>query len=137
MKVIRYWLPVAFVVSLIFYLSSLPAHEVPESWFPYQDKVQHIIAYTCLGFVFARALSWKFRNNPQGKPFKNALYISIFMSTAYGALDEFHQSFTPGRSVEFADFLADSVGSIIGAILVIPYRRWIAKKSESRPPDIS
>lgn len=131
MKIIRYWLPVGFVVGIIFYLSSLPAHEVPESWFPYQDKVQHVIAYACLGFVVARALSWKFRKNPQGKPFKNSLYIAVIFGALYGALDEYHQSFTPGRSVEFADFLADTLGSIIGAALAIPYRRWVARKSSN------
>jgi VanZ family protein len=35
----------------------------------------------------------------------------------YGASDEWHQSFVPGRMVEVADWLADSIGGVIGAVV--------------------
>lgn len=38
---------------------------------------------------------------------------AFVFSAAYGVLDEYHQSFVPGRSVEFYDFLADCGGALL------------------------
>ena len=38
---------------------------------------------------------------------------AFIFSAAYGVLDEYHQSFVPGRSVEFYDFLADCGGALL------------------------
>lgn len=35
---------------------------------------------------------------------------------AFGAADEWHQRFIPGRSTELADWLADSAGAAVGAV---------------------
>jgi VanZ family protein len=44
---------------------------------------------------------------------------------AVGALDEWHQDFIPRRSMSFADWIADSSGAIVGALLVrfVPFLR--------------
>lgn len=38
---------------------------------------------------------------------------AFIFSAVYGILDEYHQSFVPGRSVEFYDFLADCGGALL------------------------
>ena len=39
----------------------------------------------------------------------------------FGITDEWHQSFTPGRAVEFADWVADTSGAVLAVTL---YLRW-------------
>ena len=42
----------------------------------------------------------------------------MIIVTFYGMLDEFHQSFIPGRSMEFFDWLADFLGAAAGITFV-------------------
>jgi VanZ family protein len=50
-------------------------------------------------------------------------WIALVLVSAYGMSDEWHQSFTPGRSVELADWLADTSGA---AMAIVMYRTWDA-----------
>jgi VanZ family protein len=52
------------------------------------------------------------------------LLITFIFGSIYGISDELHQYFVPGRSVEFLDWVADTLGSTSGAILSMFYRRW-------------
>ncbi|MDH3980911.1 MAG: VanZ family protein, partial [Gammaproteobacteria bacterium] len=46
-------------------------------------------------------------------------YWKITALTAlYGVLDEFHQSFVPGRNADVLDVLADASGALLGAGLL-------------------
>ena len=82
------------------------------------DKISHLLAYTFFGILIARALYFQNRF-----PFfsQNYLWLTIFIGILYGISDEFHQSFVPGRTVEFADALADSIGIILG-VNIFSYR---------------
>lgn len=44
--------------------------------------------------------------------------------SAYGITDEFHQSFTPGRSVEFADWLTDTCGATLAVFVYLKWRLY-------------
>ena len=48
-------------------------------------------------------------------------WIAVLAVSAFGGTDEWHQSFTPGRSVEFADWIADTTGA---ALAVTLYLKW-------------
>lgn len=49
----------------------------------------------------------------------------IGIASAYGISDELHQSFVPGRDCNVWDWLADTLGAIIGAGLVmVSARKW-------------
>lgn len=82
----------------IFYLSSRPGETVglPAPW----DKLAHFLAYALLGFLLGLGR--------EGQAFG--------VAALYGLLDEFHQSFTPGREVSLLDFLADALGGALGAL---------------------
>ncbi len=43
--------------------------------------------------------------------------LLLLIGVGYGALDEWHQSFVPGRDVSVADWGADIAGMIIGLLL--------------------
>lgn len=101
------WGPALAWVAVLFFLSRLTA--VPE---PLQaltvvpDKVIHALLYTVLGAAFA----WGRRRSGWAPP-HTAL---IALGSLYGALDEWHQSFVPGRTPEVGDWVADTVGVILG-----------------------
>ncbi|MDR2068736.1 MAG: VanZ family protein [Spirochaetaceae bacterium] len=88
------------------------------------DKVQHIIAY----LVLAGTVSlWFFRG--QGTSYRwRTLFLIFFITLAYGAIDELHQYFVPGRDCNVWDWLADSLGAMMGTALAIPVMGWINKR---------
>ncbi len=96
--------------ALLFGLSSLPAGSTPTSpfSFPGDDKVVHAGAYAVLGGLLRVALG---RTGP-----------AVALAAAYGASDEFHQAFVPGRDADVFDWLVDVAGAVLGAALAA--RTW-------------
>lgn len=50
----------------------------------------------------------------------------------YGALDEWHQSFVPGRDADFLDWTADVAGAICALVLLKFMKQQILKKQTGR-----
>lgn len=50
------------------------------------------------------------------------ILITIGFGMLYAILDEFHQSFSPGRTPKVTDVYIDTLGVILGALLVILIR---------------
>ena len=48
--------------------------------------------------------------------------MTISIGILYAISDEFHQSFSPGRSPKVTDVYIDTLGVIVGALLVILIR---------------
>lgn len=74
------------------------------------DKVAHFHVYGLLALLVAR------NGFVPGRAWLAVALVSLF-----GLTDEWHQSFTPGRSVEVADWVADTLGA---ALAVTLYVRW-------------
>jgi VanZ family protein len=108
-------------MALIFILSSgsLPSFRIP---IPHADKLAHMLVYGVLGYLLGRAAAWGW-----GWPLGRSAYFAIIVSSIYGMSDEWHQSLVPGRSVEFTDWAADTVGAALGQIPV-----WIRTLRLSR-----
>jgi VanZ family protein len=86
------------------------------------DKILHIAEYAVLGFLLARAVA-----GPAKKISVATLVFTTFIiGTLYGLTDEFHQYFTPGRTVSILDLLSDSIGSFLGAVTFIAFNKKIA-----------
>jgi len=79
-----------------------------------KDKIGHFLVFGLLATSLLRTPALKARRWPQ-------LLAAMLITSGFGAFDEFRQSFTPGRSVEFDDWLADTLGAIV-AVLV--YAKW-------------
>jgi VanZ family protein len=89
----------------IFVASSMPSNSLPSgSWWHF-DKLLHALAYAGLALLVMRA--W-------GRYWPSVLVVAL-----YGASDELHQLFTPGRSSEVLDVAADLVGALVGAGLYL------------------
>ena len=71
-------------------------------------RVAHLIEFAVLGTLTLRAVS-------KGRHTKRELIVTVIMVALYGASDEFHQRFTPGRSSEGIAVVFDVAGGLIGA----------------------
>ncbi len=96
-------------VAFTFLLTSVPNPRV-EFPFPDFDKVVHFGLYGAMGFLCA--LWRKESGNSAGGSVLSGLAFAAFA----GAVDEIHQHWIPGRSMEFYDWLADASGGGIGAL---------------------
>jgi VanZ family protein len=95
-------------MGAIFSVSSVPGPPTPGG----SDKLLHVLAYLGLAVVVVRALAG-------GLPRRIGLAIAVtalLITIGYGATDEVHQRFVPGRSGEVYDFVADAAGALAGTI---------------------
>lgn len=81
---------------------------------PHLDKIVHFGVFGLLSTLALRVF-FDLRH-----PLRTTL-IAIAIVSVYGISDEFRQSFTPGRSVEFVDWAADTTGAALAAAL---YSFW-------------
>jgi len=98
--------------AVIFALSgqSDPLPFLPREIF-LQDKLLHGAEYAVLGGLLVHALRLA------GLRPGVALVSAVVIASAFGATDELHQSFVPGRSSEVSDWVADTLGATVGAVL--------------------
>lgn len=98
-------------MGIIFYSSSISAEKLPKFDIPNIDKLFHFIEYFVLGFLLVRALTHSYAN----PNYKYILIAAVLIASLYGASDEFHQRFVPGRTCDLFDFLSDLISSVLGA----------------------
>ena len=97
------------IASLIFFASSrsyVPSPGITKI----DDKLGHFALYGLLGTLVCRV----------GGGWRSAAWALLAVS-AFGASDEWHQSFVPGRWSDVRDWLADSLGAAVGVTL---YTGW-------------
>ncbi|MFI5125821.1 MAG: VanZ family protein [Candidatus Acidiferrales bacterium] len=89
-------------------------------------KGAHLFEY----FVFSLLLLRMIRNGRPGWRITWAL-AAILIVFGFACLDEFHQSFVPGRDAEFSDALLDASGGAFAQILAA---LWAARKKADEQP---
>jgi len=113
------WWPPALWAAAIFFLSSqsrLPVPPGPFGW----DKLQHFLGYAPGGFVLARALARRERG---------MIPIALLLGSLYGMSDEVHQYFVPGRNSDWHDWVADTLGVLLGIIIYrMVVHQWRARR---------
>ena len=109
------WAPVALAAAALFSLSSQSSLPLPENS---PDKVAHTIAFAIFGVLCLRALH-RGLTPLRWAPTVGAVTLTIL----YGALDELHQAFVPGRSSSVWDLAADAVGALLAIVLVAAWVR--------------
>jgi len=78
---------------------------------PSFDKVIHGLLYGVQGWLLYRAIRWP---GGPGSGLGRVLCV-VGALAAFGTLDETHQAFIPGRSMEGRDALMDTAGAALGA----------------------
>ncbi len=111
MKGLLRWLPALAAVGTIFGYSHQPAW--PDFAVGYPDWLLHGGAYSVVGVTV-----WYGMGGDRRRPLPlGVLVLAVGLASLAGGLDEFHQSFVPGRSATLADWAADSVGTVVGAVV--------------------
>lgn len=119
---LKAWGPAVLWAAVLFLLSEMSGVSVRID-FPFVDKAAHLVLFGILG----ASLAWGRRTGRASPP--HALLLAL--GVAYGALDEWHQGFVPGRSPDPWDLLVDVVGVSAGYGLVW----WIGRTRGAGPQD--
>jgi VanZ family protein len=120
------WTPVILQMIAIFFISNIPnLTEIPGG---ISDKTGHFIGYAILGACLLRALAGGSRTGVNGA----TAGLAWLFSTLYGATDETHQLFVPGRSASLLDLLADAIGGAAVVLLIWGAAAWIARMAKRR-----
>lgn len=96
-------------VALTLTLTSIPnLHAGPD--FRGADKIAHFTFYGIMGFLF---VLWR---REIGKGAVAAVIWAAIFAALLGLIDEFHQQWIPGRSMDLLDWTADFLGGTAGSI---------------------
>ena len=101
------WGPALVWAAVIFTLSSFSKLPSP----PGNDKTHHFVAYAILG----AAIVWGLTDRAPRRTTWAIALGALLLASVYGATDEWHQGFVPGREVSALDWLADTAGAAIAA----------------------
>ncbi|MEN8257689.1 MAG: VanZ family protein [Thermodesulfobacteriota bacterium] len=102
-------LPALLVTGAIFAAASLPGKYQPSFLHGGVDKYAHALAYGILAASYLFAFG---RNLPRRFPLRTST-ATIFICLAYGGLEEWYQSFIPGRRPDKVDLEADMIGVMV------------------------
>ena len=87
-------------------------------------KIAHFSIYTVVGIlVMAFISTYQIKE-------KNRIIISTIIGIIYACSDEIHQSFVPGRSPMITDVMIDTMGVILGILLITTIKLIIQKYQE-------
>ena len=111
-------------MALIFLVSSVPGDDLPGHFW---DKGAHLLEYAGLGVLFLLPLA----SARLSQVTPRAAGIAVLLSTLYGVFDEVHQYFTPGRSPDVRDVVADVVGAAAGVAAVLILKAIVVKRTEN------
>jgi VanZ family protein len=111
---VRQWGPPVFWAAFILLLTSIPGSDLPHVGFMSfhaSDKLVHCTMYGIFAWLATRSLV------RAGRPLIQSVVLVMLGIALFGALDEWHQQFIPGRSMDVLDWLADLSGATIGTLL--------------------
>jgi VanZ family protein len=126
----RNQLPALIWAGLIFIESAIPGENIPDVPIFSQDKLIHFGIYLVLAYLVYRAL---FRQLRYPWLQSRALMATLLVVALFGASDEFHQLFVPGRSCDFFDWTADTLGGCAMVAVLFLKSRFAGPKA--RPAD--
>jgi VanZ family protein len=118
------WAPPIVYMAMIFHLSS-ESNPLPELTEHVWDKILHTIEYGALGALLCRACVG------EGLPLAAAGVCALAATSLYGGSDEWHQLFTPGRSSDVRDWMADTSGGLLGILSYLLLRMRAALQRRS------
>ncbi len=107
---------------VVLYLMTLPGKELPQiGWLDkiYFDKWVHVVVFGLLTLLFC----WPFYRSSFNRSEKLIYFIKIAIAASvWGLTIEFIQKFfVAGRSFDILDWVADSIGAIMGYLAARKY----------------
>ncbi|MDD3732701.1 MAG: VanZ family protein [candidate division Zixibacteria bacterium] len=116
---IYYHLPVIIYGSIIIIISSIPRLKPPDLKFYAADKLAHFVEYGIFSYLTFRS----FVNIKPNMDLTMVWAISLIFLISFGLLDEYYQSFIPGRFSDLGDWLTDS----LSAVLIVTFL-WVRRR---------
>jgi VanZ family protein/UDP-2,3-diacylglucosamine pyrophosphatase LpxH len=107
-----FWILPLAVAAAIVWLSAQSRYPFGLELAPPLDKVAHASVFGLLALVLDLAL----RLDRPGLPMYRRHLLVFVVVACFGATDEGHQFFVPGRSCEFGDWVADTLGGGLGLL---------------------
>lgn len=99
------WAPVVVWAGVIFVFSSVPDLGTDLGiWDLIGRKIAHALEFALLGALVLRAV---------GRP-----AVAVALGSFYGLTDEVHQAFVPGRVGSPLDWAIDTVGVVLGVVVL-------------------
>ena len=105
--------PAVLYVAAVFVMGSVPLSGPPAP--AGSDKVAHLVIFGAMVPILLRAVHYVRAD----ESVRASLTIAMVGSSAIGALLEIWQSFIPYRSMEFLDWVADTVGAVAATALML------------------
>jgi len=106
-------------MALLWVLSSIPAmpdRTMAGIYIPtLLQKSMHVVAYAVL------AATWLWAIGP-GRVTRTAAIWAVCLASAYAGIDEYHQTFVPGRSGCLRDVGLDTFAAALGVTIVAAMR---------------
>jgi VanZ family protein len=123
-----YQLPPILWAGIIFVLSSIPSVRLPRIGWLSSDKVVHFFV-----FFFLAALTYRAIDHQGRYPWltQRHFLFTVLFTSLYGAIDEFHQFFIPGRESDPFDWIADAMGAV-ALIIVIQIWNMVKRRMKER-----
>lgn len=112
-KVWLIYIPLFIYWIILITATSIPAEKLPS--IKLSDKIEHFIAYFGLAILLNLTLMYQRKSIFL---FNKASLVTIFICSFYGAVDELHQILIPGRFADTMDWLSDSLGTIMGVLVL-------------------
>jgi VanZ family protein len=112
-KVWLVYVPLTVYWLILFMATSLPVEKLPSIGF--SDKVNHFLAYFILAILVNLTLIYQRKSHFL---FSKAPAVTFVICIFYGAIDEIHQMFVPGRFAETIDWFADAIGAAAGILVI-------------------
>ncbi|MCC5877637.1 MAG: VanZ family protein [Candidatus Sumerlaeia bacterium] len=117
-----WWAFAVLYAGFLLYVGGTPGSDLPmpSRLPPGSDKVLHFLAYSGLAALIFRAI---YPVDPVKPPRPRwGAWLVLLIPATIGAIDEIHQIWVPGRSSEFADFVADALGGVVVLALGLLFR---------------
>lgn len=105
---VQFQLPLIAWCIFIYTVSSIPQTRIP-NLLNYSDKIVHAGVFFVLCWLAHVALHFQ----PVQWFRRNSLLLALLFVIVFGISDEYHQMYTPGRTSEIWDLVADTVGGIL------------------------
>ncbi len=103
------------LIGVIFTASGTANLAAPDPGFRI-DKPAHFFVFGLVATALLRSLSPALPLRTPGR-----ILLTVLVVSCIGGLDEFRQSFTPGRFPEVADWIADTLGAVVATLV---YSYW-------------
>ena len=116
------WHALVIAWATLLYWLSEQSHLPSPANFEGIDKIQHAVYFAAGGacFLLGLRLAGFARKTP------TAIVLTVLFCAIVGGSDEWHQTFTPGRSGgDVGDWLADMTGGLIGAFIALGVEKWL------------